>query len=229
MVDVYIEPFPETIAARDLFLAVRALTARRLRGRLITVIRDGSENGGRLLIAGDGTVTGALTGPAAAIRCDPARWTPVRKPCLAALEEGRENRDECRTIGRTSNGRVRPAPRSVSSLRGSAASADLHFFSELHGPHRPGAPDAGHREGTGSFPQRGGCAFFNRIRRLFRYLALVGFRLRALEPSPDDGAVSMLLRAALLATAHSEMCGAPHRGFSVGLARVSTFLPPSPP
>ena len=43
-----------------------------------------------LLIAGDGTVTGALTGPAAAIRCDPARWTPVRKPCMAALEEGRE-------------------------------------------------------------------------------------------------------------------------------------------
>jgi xanthine dehydrogenase accessory factor len=91
IVDVYIEPFsPETIAARDVFLAVRALTARRLCGRLITVICDGSENGGRLLIAGDGTVTGALTGPAAAIRCDPARWTPVRKPCLAAMEEGRE-------------------------------------------------------------------------------------------------------------------------------------------
>ncbi len=84
LVDVYLERIaPADSIAGSVFGAAARLLAQGRRGILISPVVAGAESAGRVLVAEDGTVSGALTsGPV-----DPRRWNNLRRPVLEPLDE----------------------------------------------------------------------------------------------------------------------------------------------
>ncbi len=84
LVDVHLERIdPADPVSRSVFGAAARLVAQGRRGTLISPVAAGAESAGRVLVAEDGAVSGALTGGPV----DPGRWNHLRRPLLAPLDE----------------------------------------------------------------------------------------------------------------------------------------------
>jgi xanthine dehydrogenase accessory factor len=87
LVDVHIERItPADPLARSVFAAAARLVAQGRRGTLVTPVTPGAAGAGaagRLLVAEDGPVSGALAGGA----MDMQRWRRIRRPVLVPLDE----------------------------------------------------------------------------------------------------------------------------------------------